>query len=1026
MKTLPLLVASLLPLSATPENSLIPSTWFQEITATDGSTQQCIIFTTVPGVEYTFYHSNDLVSWTEVAQTYGLGHEFSAAMRETAPAPPPTDPQNLPPVPEPLVSASISIAPSSGAAGGTVVSWPSLDHGNAVRHLITATMATEWESVPIFSENHGDHWFAIAPITTSVTPPATNGFLGQNDAAMIADFEAGFAAFNQAVTSSVITARNTPPPPPPAPDSKGFWRIKADWSLDSDNDGSYDHAEFALAASEGAAPDGLAGNAFNSDSNEDGIPDGEQLDADGDGIPDALDIDSNDGRVAYAKVALPRYAMFSIPDSPYQTFAINDRGTALSLYGYWKSGETHGLITDEYQIPGYPLSEGNEGAAIHALTINDNDQIIGAGIADLENPANGGDRRRISSIIYWSAPQAVPAIISSTAGSTITYADRKYRGNYYAARHLDNNGCFFSPAVTWDLTRPDPGPKDLDDGWKKWTLPPGGEPITVTPAPEDSKGTAAGGIVWGSTYNYSGAWLHSNITLPFSAEIPVLEPEVVVAQGAGGNILAVSRYVGFPTMVRQGEEWGVSPLLEDVRDIADDGTAIRKSADNSLRDAILLNGKWTSLDRAVPGIPERWKTSTNAWLSYTTPGGWILAHDRPGEDNISAAFLPLRVKGRYTRASDNTFIEEAAGVDAFSIGSSDTRSNPDNTDPIEDRIWVMAPSDSTGTIILKAPVHPSAPLKISAPLSPNERGITFNGDDELEITAPETVITVENQSGHPEGELYADLKLGDQKSISQPIGFKLMKKRTIRIALNLITSKVPGKPDNPPDLAPTKAELEPYLNELFGTQLNAYVEVTLFPHIVEFDRADSTTFPTPVYPEAGNGILDKHDWEKGEMSPIIDHKKGLFDINVFVIGGASPIQIFEPRYKSDDETIHYLSVDRALGEANLGTGQNTCIIDGDRTGKSLQADEMTKLSVMHTIAHEIGHLMVGGDHPDEEDNNHVAPLPGTRHVHRLMCSGHTNNGNISRQLVKAEWDAAEKWLQAYPDQREAQENQNNE
>ena len=65
---LPLFILPLLslPLTATPENPLIPETWFQEINATDGSTQQCIIFTTVQGVEYTFFHSHDLEDWTDI------------------------------------------------------------------------------------------------------------------------------------------------------------------------------------------------------------------------------------------------------------------------------------------------------------------------------------------------------------------------------------------------------------------------------------------------------------------------------------------------------------------------------------------------------------------------------------------------------------------------------------------------------------------------------------------------------------------------------------------------------------------------------------------------------------------------------------------------------------------------------------------------------------------------------------------------------------------------------------------------
>ena len=143
-----LLVFSLLAstLFATPENPLIPSTWFQEITATDGSTQECIIFTTVPGVEYTFQHFNALETWTGIGKTYGLGQEFSAAMRETAPAPPPPDPQNPPPPAPVLGNASITIQPSSGSAGGTVVAWVSLDHGNSVRHLIAGSMVAAWNN----------------------------------------------------------------------------------------------------------------------------------------------------------------------------------------------------------------------------------------------------------------------------------------------------------------------------------------------------------------------------------------------------------------------------------------------------------------------------------------------------------------------------------------------------------------------------------------------------------------------------------------------------------------------------------------------------------------------------------------------------------------------------------------------------------------------------------------------------------------------------------------------------------------
>ncbi len=63
---------------------------------------------------------------------------------------------------------------------------------------------------------------------------------------------------------------------------------------------------------------------------------------------------------------------------------------------------------------------------------------------------------------------------------------------------------------------------------------------------------------------------------------------------------------------------------------------------------------------------------------------------------------------------------------------------------------------------------------------------------------------------------------------------------------------------------------------------------------------------------------------------------------------------------------------------------------------------------MSTIAHEIGHVLVGEGHPNEPLNPGPAQLPSTDHSKRLMASGaFRNRGHL---LVKAEWDKAEKWL----------------
>jgi hypothetical protein len=63
-----------------------------------------------------------------------------------------------------------------------------------------------------------------------------------------------------------------------------------------------------------------------------------------------------------------------------------------------------------------------------------------------------------------------------------------------------------------------------------------------------------------------------------------------------------------------------------------------------------------------------------------------------------------------------------------------------------------------------------------------------------------------------------------------------------------------------------------------------------------------------------------------------------------------------------------------------------------------------------TIAHEIGHVMLGPGHPNEEGG--VAPFMGTDRSDRLMTVPHDRE---DRLLVKAEWDKAEQWLKNRPE-----------
>lgn len=67
------------------------------------------------------------------------------------------------------------------------------------------------------------------------------------------------------------------------------------------------------------------------------------------------------------------------------------------------------------------------------------------------------------------------------------------------------------------------------------------------------------------------------------------------------------------------------------------------------------------------------------------------------------------------------------------------------------------------------------------------------------------------------------------------------------------------------------------------------------------------------------------------------------------------------------------------------------------------------VDVISTIGHEIGHVLMGYGHPDDEDAPGPAPLVGTDRTVRLMCGHSTRSLEDGRLLVKSEWEAVEDW-----------------
>lgn len=365
-------------LPAVGARDLIPEYWIENLPATDTSVQTSLVFQTVKGVLYTVERSHDLDEWLpdeafgEGGRVYGLSHECAVPMREFTP--PPEPPQggtssgsgNTP------VNVSVRFTRSSSPGGGTIATWPSLDGGGSTTVLLAEDMDDGWESLPLYWHSSGDFQIFILNSGSSSPAPQGSSEFGFEDQRFLEALETEFATINQQVNQNQIVASNAPPPAVPDPSGRVFWRIKADWNLDTDADGSPDWAEFEMY-DDPNHPSHPLGEPFNGDVDGNGVADGQQIDYDKDQVPDVLDQLLESDLVSVFTNPSPRYALFPVgnaspPDNAKKPIQINDRGTVLYANGTWSGGKWTALS-----------SEGPSLTECLAFGINDGGEIVGKG-----------------------------------------------------------------------------------------------------------------------------------------------------------------------------------------------------------------------------------------------------------------------------------------------------------------------------------------------------------------------------------------------------------------------------------------------------------------------------------------------------------------------------------------------------------------------------------------------------------------------------------------------------------------------
>lgn len=938
------------------------------ITTTDGNLYDGFSFHTTRGWRYVIESSENLVDWIEEPSIYGLGQQQTLLMRETGLFTVTPPPDATPAPSAPANSVLILLQPAASPATGIVISWPSLAGGSSqVKHFPSLTMDAAWTSLPGYVRRLGGYDFQIASPPMSQTPPTGSIGYVPEDAAMLTAFEANFATMNQDVIDEVARTA-TIPKPPMVPGEKRFWRVRID-APDTDLDGTPDWLEYGQMFGEIPAPGGIGGAApapadpFSADANNNGIADGAEKDSDGDDLADDDDIVPGDPLIDWGFTPPFLFAAWPVEPPSGKSFSepiqINDLGDVLFRDFIWSQGVSSPLsgtarITN---LLGVFLDDNGNVYAKGALDnlsalILDSEQIFRLG-------RNGGgaqsiiDSSKTNPVFAGIAPQRWPKIAADML-----------------ACRIDGVG---DPSFTWiggTAIEASAGPPSLFTPWNdgttpekiryRWNIASDGTTTVGAGEDQDVITLVPGGEVLARQSTTNKLSIGSQVFDQNFDRVVKLPSENLATMG------------GAETWIKKDGAWSKPKALPNLVDFATvPGFGLFGYPE------IWQNGRRFPFLRCAPGLDASWKDATA--LLDTTRNGWTLALRRP--PNTSLVEPPDAVLSCLSFSVEGA--TPGSGVDNASIDGNQNLRDPNDAmnKGRQTEFWVMVPVGGSKTVRIRSGASPKTPIALSAPHLTFEPATLTSSDQQVTLTANGVTEDLEEP---------ITIRMGNQDSLNTIFKVKFLKERTVTVRVWLIKSEFPNKDFkevnyNP---GPTEPQMQNYLESVFGPQLNVKFKVKFGVSNTEIH------WDMPVTGTGDGSLASGTRLERSAEQKLITEKhwdKGA-DINVYWVGsgkmhaGDTSGGISSP---SPTERMAWL----------VGTvGTTPLLLDG----------------VIHTMAHEVGHVMMGNDeenvgHPDEKTG--PAPLPDSRVNERLMLSGKkTPLSATPKRLVKAEWDAIQAWL----------------
>lgn len=406
---------------------------------------------------------------------------------------------------------------------------------------------------------------------------------------------------------------------------------------------------------------------------------------------------------------------------------------------------------------------------------------------------------------------------------------------------------------------------------------------------------------------------------------------------------------------------------------------------------------WTATVGSLPGGVSEEHTTTTTGVNnyYMVSNHWLVENpkavftqEKHGDDvdlvtGKKSYLVPVKIK-------DKDF---ATGVDDVSKTAIETDIG------YQSQFWVMAPIDEqANSMRFKIPLQEPAVLNIqpSSFFSYDPSTLAINLTNELLVSW--TGLGAVSQDSFP---MY---NLGPaQTLVGLPIAVKTMKRRTAKLTVYAVRAS----PNDPQVALPVKVDLIQYLNEVYGNQINAWFDTTSVSYKQKnqsgdfYDYGSSNGFVLEYGSDAFNGLLNAYNDPEADITIVAVSKGKLGKPNANVLGMTEV---------SKKMCVVILTEPKNI----FGDNNETTIVDSPRN----QND------VIHAIAHEIGHVMIGEGHPDKEPtpqqlaqfphlagDGGPAPLKGTDTFSRLMNSGTLIAPTMNcKLLVKTEWDRMESWL----------------